>query len=476
MKIFEVAPAKQPEAKPVYADRNQTNELAKNLQAKMPQYRFEVEKKPISPVIYIRVKGATRAEIAKYFQSVGVQEQPLQPEQSGLSGKYRQNILSYEAGGVLYTIVVASAGEGPQDGQSGGIAVSIKEFTPTSLGLAGKTYDRNSLAEATKKAVIEKTKDRPELQEILLTMVDNALKGSGSLPPELNKKLTGNARGQLGVDFGEILAPIMIATGGQKIDFPAEGNFPLVDVTVNGTNYSVKSLTGSGTSFSSIADLMDGYEKQIKNDKPQQKLYSLFKGFHPAAGGTNEDKILRAAASMKLPEYAAATKILGGQFNDAASLNQLVEKMVKGNSPQDYGNFLKKIYPVMTAGGWAKPAGLPQDGAYYMGASDKKPVEKEAGYPSFRARPVQAASRIITYSLGVGMLNAVTKGTNSKAYSDMMTKIVNQSKVYLGKIDIASDGSLKILTKPFNDLQFKFQYHAPSHKPGNNLPGFMIVY
>jgi hypothetical protein len=31
------------------------------------------------------------------------------------------------------------------------------------------------------------------------------------------------------------------------------------------------------------------------------------------------------------------------------------------------------------------------------------------------------------------------------------------------------------VTKPFSQLNFGFQYHAPSHIPGNNLPGFMVV-
>ena len=469
MKIFELADNLK------YATKDQTKELAKNLSDQMPDFRFQPEKKSVSPVHYIRVFNADKADMVKYFKSHSLDSQPLEPEQAGISGKYRSNILSYEADGTIYTLVVASSGN--KEGDEGGVSVSIKEFTPTALGLAGKKYDKAELLKDTRTAVKEKTKSRPELQQILLSLLDIAESGKGQLSTELNDQLSDRARAQLSVDFGEILAPILIAEDGEKIDFPAEGNFPLVDVVVGGRNYSVKSLTGSGTSFKSISDLMDSYEKAIEKDDTQKKLYSLFKGFHPAAGGKNVDKILKAAALSNIKEYAEAKSLLGADFDSYGALQNLLKKVVTGNSPQDYGKFLNFVYPVMTSGGWDKPVGLPADGKFYMGdQKGAKPVEKEAGYPSFRANPVKAATDILTYSLGVGTLNAVTKGKDSEKYSQMMTKIVNQSSAYLGKLDITDQGSLKSSSKAFSDLQFKFQYHAPSHKPGNNLPGFMIVF
>ena len=53
--------------------------------------------------------------------------------------------------------------------------------------------------------------------------------------------------------------------------------------------------------------------------------------------------------------------------------------------------------------------------------------------------------------------------------------IVNKADAVLGKIDITLQGGLKISTRPFTDLKFNFQYHAPSHIPGNNLPGFIAI-
>lgn len=455
-----------------WATRDEVRKFKENLSSALPLYRFEVEKKRISPVVYVRVFDATRANIVDYFKNLGISNVSLEPEQATLSGKYRGNILSYRVDGVIYTLVVASSGN-----EESGISVSIKEFTPTKLGLAGKKYNKKELLSAARSAVRKKTSARPVLQKILLQLLDIAESSRGQLDSDLNEQLGDRARDQLSVDFGEILAPILIATDKESIDFPAEGNFPLVDVIVGKTNYSVKSLTGSGTSFKSVSELMDKYEKYIENDPAQKQLYKLFKGYHPSAGGKNVDKIIRAAGLIEIPEYKTAVEILGGKFSDYDQLQNRLSKFVSANTPQAYGQFLNFVYPIMSAGGWNKPVGLPADGKFYMGdQSGVKPTEKEAGYPSFRADPLKAATDILTYALGVGTLNRVTRGEDSEKYEMMMTNIVNQSSAYLGKLDITDRGSLTVATSPFSDLKFKFQYHAPSHKPGNNLPGFLIVF
>jgi hypothetical protein len=45
----------------------------------------------------------------------------------------------------------------------------------------------------------------------------------------------------------------------------------------------------------------------------------------------------------------------------------------------------------------------------------------------------------------------------------------------LGHVKIGQDGSLIISSTSFADLEFEFDYHAPSHIAGNNRPGFMII-
>lgn len=489
-----------------YATRAELGILATNLGSVMPGIRFEVEKKAESPVIYIRIKGAQREDITNYFASLGLDELPPDPDQLRISGQYRANILSYsttsdvidqikpgkahqlpsddqDIKNIIYTLVVAGVGD------QGSISVGKKELTPVSLGLAVRTYNKDELVGATKQALADKIKTRPELIEICSQLLDIAAAGGqGTISPELNKKLGSKARNQLSVDFGEILAPIMFSQGGELIEFPAEGNFPLIDVIVGKNNYSVKSLTGSGTSFASIADLMDSYEDKLKksgskDSKKVEKLFQLFKGYHPSAGGKNVDKIIRGAAFVKTAEYVKLTEILGGSFNDYDGLQALVIELIKKiyskvkveDHTEYYSDFLNTVYPAMTAGGWEKPAGLPADGAYYMGKAKEQKAEKTAGYPSFRTNTVKAATDILTYVLGVGTLNLVTRGSDAEQYAEMMTNIVNQSPAYLGRLDITGNGGLVAVKTAFTDLKFKFQYHAPSHIPGNNLPGFMIV-
>ena len=474
-----IQPPKQepkPEPDAQFASRNQVKQLAANLVQDMPDVRFEVTTKLGLP--YIRVFGSDKQTITNYLKQYGYDNLPLEPKQFGLSRKYRNNILSYNAGDVIYSIVVAVSGKKDDDGK--GVSVSIKEFTPTTLGLAGKEYNKASLIKDTQAAVIAKTKTRPELQQILLELIQVAAGAQPALSPEANENLSQRARDQLSVDFGEILAPIKLANKSDKIEFPKEGNFPLIDVIVGGLKYSVKSLTGSGTSFRSIQDLMDNFEGTMDNDETQERLFSLFRSYHPKAGGKNVDKIIAGANHISVPEYTKISEILGGEFTDYASLQALLgkQKFAKMPNEQGYSQFLKMFYPAMVAGDWGKPVGLPADGNYYMGTSKgkEKPTEKEAGYPSFRNNPAKAATDILTYVMGVGTLNAVERGPDAEEYAKMMTNIVNQSPAWLGRLDITDEGKIVASAKPFTDLKFKFQYHAPSHKPGNNLPGFMIVY
>jgi hypothetical protein len=130
----------------------------------------------------------------------------------------------------------------------------------------------------------------------------------------------------------------------------------------------------------------------------------------------------------------------------------------------------------MTAGNWGMPVGLPADGNYHMGFKANAPKKNyTAGKASFDTCPGLASADILTYVLGVGLLNHIRRGTDSADYSKMMTDIVSKANAVLGHITINKDGSMKIITKPFSDIKFEFQYHAPSHIPGNNLPGFIGI-
>lgn len=474
MLLLELDPNEQPQI--AYSDPAQTRSFAANLQKDLPNIKVKAEKKAVSPVNYVRILGTDINAVTEYFKRRGFTSIPLTAAQLNVTGKYQNSMLSFNVGGVIYTVVVASSGAGPQE-PAGAISVSIKELTPVELGLGGRKFTRDQLVATVRSTVETRFKSRTDLRDVLLSLVDVALGTIPALPAELNNKLTARSRAQISVDFGEILAPIMLMKGRDVAEFPSEANAKLIDVYVGNRGYSVKSLTGSGTSFRSISDLMDRYEESIVDDEEKQELFKLFKAFHPSAGGKNVDKLIKGAEMLGIPEYHKLVQILGTSVENWDQLKDAVAKTIKvGSRTMDYAEFLKTFYPVMTAGGWNKPAGLPADGQYYLGMRSTPAQEKTAGAPSYRANPAKAGADILTYSLGVGLLNSVTQGPDNKKYSAMMTDIVTKSPCYLGKIDLNAQGQLVVSAKPFSELNFRFQYHAPSHLPGNNLPGFMIVY
>jgi len=110
-----------------------------------------------------------------------------------------------------------------------------------------------------------------------------------------------------------------------------------------------------------------------------------------------------------------------------------------------------------------------------MDPKGEPPKAKQAGKPSYDINPAKGGANILTYVLGIGLLNYITKGNDAEKYKEMMTDIVNKADAVIGHITVNGDGSLALKTRPFSDLKFNFQYHAPSHLPGNNLPGFVAI-
>ena len=450
-----------------FAPKANLNKLAQELVAMIPGGRFEsTGKSKGKPVEHIRVFGVSRSQLISALTKAGYKQEDLRSEQTYLSTKYAANIFSFSKDNQLYSFVISSKGTDDKE-----VGVGIKEYSPTNLGLAGKVFKRDQLISAAKSAVSSKAKS-DVLKNALLALIDIAAnRGQGQLSPELNQAIA-NDRNQLSVDFGEVLAPIAIMDDADNAEFPV-GNSPLIDVKVGSQNISVKSLSGSGTSFRSISDLMDKYESAMTADDPNKQKFDILKKFHPSAGGNNKDKIIAAAAQASTAEYQKMAEILG--TNKLTSFKDLASGL-SALKLKDYKAFLNTFYPAMTSGNWGKPVGLPADGAYYMGQKQEAPKkEKAAGKRSFDADPVNAGADILTYVLGVGLLNFVTRGGDADGYSKVMTDIVSKADAVLGKIDITVNGGIKVTTKPFNTLKFAFQYHAPSHIPGNNLPGFIAL-
>jgi len=470
-------------APPTYATSAQLKDLRDYLEMQWPEAKFTVQAgKGTKQVASIRARGLSLAMLKAAMQADKFVNKNPDLKQTSASSSFPA--YSFEKDGTLFTVVIGM--KGVKDGNEDSIGISRKELTPAGLGIQGGKFDKNQLIAATKKAVESKFRGRdPVLADALIAMVDSASAG-GTQP--INQDLMTHVApflGTLSQDFGEILAPILILKDGQQAELPT-GNNPLVDVKIPGMNLSVKALTGSGTSFRSISDLMDKYEQSIEGDKDKSKQYSVLKSFHPSAGGNNKDKIIAAAASANIPEFQEAVRKFE-KFKDWNELNQRMKVWPwKEGTKAQYKNFLEQALDVFTASssktsrptkGGIKFVGMPADGKFYLGSDGAKPPvrEKAAGYPSFRANPASAAADIITYSLGVGLLNYIKGGKESSKYSQMMTDIVNKADAVIGHITVNQDGTMSLKTKPFSTLQFQFQYHAPSHIPGNNLPGFIAL-
>lgn len=467
-----------------YATVAELNDVRDYLQMHFPDGKFTVQKAAATKQVpSIRARGISLAMLKSAMQGDAFANINPDNKQSSASSSFPA--YSFEKEGTLFTVVIGM--KGVKDGDEDSIGISRKELTPVGLGIDGGFYDKNQLIAATKKAVESKFRSRDSvLADALTALVDNAAAG-GTKPIDQNlMDHIAPYLGTLSQDFGEILAPILILKAGQQAELP-KGNEPLVDVKIPGMNLSVKALTGSGTSFRSISNLMDKYEASIADDDDDtHKKFSVLKQFHPGSGGNNKDKVIKAAAKANIPEYKEAVRKFG-DFNDWARLNSHMTAWPwKEGTKAQYKNFLEQALDVFTATssktsrptkGGMKFVGMPADGKFYLGSDGaKKPAkEKAAGYPSFRANPSAAAADIITYSLGVGLLNYIKGGKDSAQYSKMMTDIVNKADAVIGHITVNQDGSMSLKTKPFSTLQFQFQYHAPSHIPGNNLPGFIAL-
>jgi hypothetical protein len=354
-----------------------------------------------------------------------------------------------------------------------GSSVGIKVFTPTNLGLANKTMSRTELYKTLKSTIPGKVNDEIT-EELLLQLLDVAVKKKKAVDPDIIEQFNADDLRQLGVDFGEILGPLM--SGEDAIKFPA-GNSMLADVEINGKPISVKSASGSGTSFKAILPYLDKLKnnKAVKLNKEETKVNNFFRAFVDTKGN-NMDKIVAGSKVANTPEHQAMANLVGNKNFTVADLENYASRFGK----REYGKFLNAVYPVAIAGGYKiadkdRPNGLPQDAAYYMHKSDKKPKAKQAGKPSWDAQGSAVAGRnIMVYILGASFLKDAKRVEKKEKFSNFLSKVMQGANAEIMWVNINSNGTLSLQRKPIKDVQADFQYHAPSHIPGNNLPGFSL--
>lgn len=462
---------------PAYAERKDYDSLTPALAAWLEQAGVENAKSKIDyskkagrlPVL--RISDATPAQIEKAASGLGLTQAPLTDHQAVSSGQF--SIYSYTGKGLTFTFVLRGVKTAASyAGAAADLVLNRKDLTPVKLGLAGEYSDRNELAVSAKKAIKSRVKNE-NLATALIELVELAEnRGAGQLSPD-SLEYVKPFLGMISQDFGEILAPIALANDGEEISFPS-GNEKLIDVTVGGkTRYSVKALGGSGTSMNSLGSLLDEYDLTLTDQGKQTMFRNAIKIWASTRQeGSVNDRINLAANKNKTPEYLSYVDILGGEFDSWKKLKALLTPLVKN---LDYKGFLEMILPATQAGQWGTNVGMPQDSNYYLGLTANKPKPGIAGKYSYDNDPVDGAANIITYCLGKGIEYMIVRGPQKEQYNDIMNDMIKQLNCQLGHVDIDSQGQLVVTSKPFGNLNFKFDYHAPSHIAGNNRPGFMIV-
>ena len=442
---------------------------------------------------HIRIKDSIPVEAhKKAVEGAGIQLRKADKLTSTVSGQYAHNTFNFDDGGKIYTIVFAA--RGAQTGSTGG-QISKQQLRPNKLGLTGEgqQYTRTSLAQAAKSVLPSKVKD-PQTLEALNQLIDVALKKRSTIDPELNAHIA-NIAGDISQDFGEVLAPIMMADSDNFIiTFPSASNEMLIDAEVNGQPVAVKSLGGSGNSFAAIRDLINQYSqaKQQAGNLEYDEMLDLISEFVSDKGSTN-DNVIRTAQKAQLPEATELNKLLGTSPQSFAEMvaatENLYNKIVSEvGEDKAYETYIKMVLPVARAGNWltkgknpkAQAMGMPSDWRKYSGESaadseDEKPA-KRTGKTSFDKNFPVYAARQLTYLLGVAFDKEMNAGLRAAKMGKTINDIMANKKAVAVKIDITNDGGLEIIQTPFDSVNWRFQYHAATDAPDRNAPGFAMKF
>ncbi len=453
----------------------------------------------------IRILNALpRDKVLAVLKDAGYQLANTKNDVQIVSGTYQNFIYTFTKNNVVFTVVIAGKGAG--EGQEGKCQVGIQMLRPEKFGLKGVEKTKSELVALVKQNIPNVAKSDPVLQQALSQLLDVAMGQRSTVDAPLMDHISG-CLNLISQDFGEILTPIVLADGDSDIiSFSTTSNKPLIDVDVKGIPVAVKSLGGSGNSFSAIRDMIHDYEKSKKEENPEWKANKTFKilqDFVSKDGKTN-DKLIRAAQLAAVPEAVALNQILGTTPQNYAQMEAAVSTLVQtlSKTPEGqknlYAAYLKTIMPAAVAAGRTRgkkktldvkpsdkkekpvPVGLPGDYRSYVKdddtAEEPKQSSKSAGKKKFDANFVRAASRQLTYMLGMGFRNQVVEGDDKAEMEQTITDVMTRKDAIAAKITINNDGSIKVIKTAFKDLKFGYQYHAGTDTVDQNAPGFHIQF
>jgi hypothetical protein len=336
-----------------------------------------------------------------------------------------------------------------------------KELTPGVLGLATSYNDKKTLANDIAQKVKQKYND--DRGAILLHIMNNALNygNQQSVPENLKYILQNNTMmKQISQDFGESIGPLLYSETG-KIDFPV-GNEPVIDIKIGNVGIAIKSLSGSGNSMVKLKEIIDAYAETI--DQKDLKKITKIRTFQKLADKSVNviDGIIQIAKDVDSPEMTAletATRKM--KIYNLSQLIKAVEKLIYDRGKLlPYDKSMAKIEKILSASG--KTFGMPRD------RGTPKALRK------YKQDPKIYTAYVLTYGLGKGLENVIVNGVDKDAYGNLLKDIMKTVKAKAGFVSIDTNGIVKFQVKDFKDLNFKFDYHAFTTKPGNNRPGFVV--
>lgn len=488
--------------KPAYATSDQQKPLVAKISALLAKDfpLAKVQNRTDKVIPHIRILNALPSqEVFDKLVSAGIDlSSEIDNKQYRSSDSFQPTTYSYAENDTIFTIVISTKG------QSGKAEIGVQMLRPENFGLTGKETTRRDLAELVKSKIPSITKDQM-LQQALIQLVDVATKDRSNVDQTLMDHIKGQVLNYISQDFGEILTPLVMAKDdSQIIKFPEKSNKPLIDAEIGGKPVAVKSLTGSGNSFVVIKDLIDSYVETKRKEDPTfspSKSFEILKDFVSEEGKT-VDKLIRAAQKAKVPEAVELNKILGVSrpsmnYNELTqAVGRLVKKLQSEGTDNLYKRYLATITPAAFAAGRMttpkegrkskkefvpKPigVGLPADYSKYMNIDSEDAAEenkRSAGKKKFDQDFVKAASRQLTYMLGVGFRNYVVEGPAAKEMADTITDIMTAKDAMAARIQILPNGTIDVQTIPFSEVKFGYQYHAGTSTVNQNAPGFHMIF
>lgn len=502
MRFFEISAAPENPNQPNYATSSQqgplVTKIAGLLSKDFPLAKVQNRTDKIIP--HIRILNALPSkEVVDKLKSAGIElSSEIDNKQYQSSDSFQATTYSYRENGTIFTIVISTKG------QSGKAEVGVQMLRPENFGLTGKEITRSDLASIVKSKIPSIHKDQM-LQQALIQLVDVAINDRSSVDQNLMDHIKGKALNYISQDFGEILTPLVMAKDdSQIIKFPEKSNKPLIDAEVGGRPVAVKSLSGSGNSFAVIKDLINSYVETKRKEDPTfspSKSFEILQDFVSDQGKT-VDKLIRAAQKAKVPEAVELNKILGvssppmsySELKEAVI--GLVKKLKAKGEDNLYKRYLATITPAAFAAGRMttpkqgrkskkefvpKPVGygLPADYSKYMNIDSEDAAEenkRSAGKKKFDQDFITAASRQLTYMLGVGFRNHVVEGPAAKEMADTISDIMTAKDAVAAKIQILPNGTIDVQSMPFSDIEFGYQYHAGTSTVDQNAPGFHMIF